>query len=426
LVNWNGTQTIFRYTPSPMPLDPHAIRRHFPLLGQTIDGQPVVYLDNAATTQKPLAVLDAMDRFYRTDNANAHRGMHVLAERSTVAYEGARKTIAIFIGAKRPEEIVFTRNCTEAINLVAKSWGKTFLKKGDVVVLTVLEHHSNIVPWLQLKEEIGIELAWIELDDRGQVRMDDLKKILQKNTVRLVAISGQSNVLGTRIPLEEIIPLAHANNALVFIDGAQLIAHEKIDVSALDADFFAFSGHKVYGPTGIGVLWGKQKLLSSMPPFLGGGMMIHDVEQDRFTPAEIPARFEAGTQPLAEAVGLAAAIDWLSEFSWKDIQAHESALLKQAHASLQTIPGVRILGSKDPADMHGCISFVIDGIHAHDLTEILGRKGICLRAGHHCTQPLHKHLGITASTRLSVGIYNTLEEILTVPPAIAEAVARLS
>ncbi len=414
-----------------MSLDPVSIRDQFPLLAKQIDGNPLIYLDSAATSQKPQAVLDRMDRFYKEENANAHRGMHVLAERATVAYEDARKTVQKFVNAKHADEIVFTKNCTEAINLVAKSWGRTNMQQGDVIVLSILEHHSNIIPWLQLKEERGMELKWIDSDDEGRLNMNQLAGFLSEGNVKMVAITAQSNVLGVRPPLEKIISSAHEHGALVLIDAAQSVAHHPTDVQALDCDFLAFSGHKLYGPTGIGVLYGKRKLLESMPPFLGGGGMIQEVTMDGFTAADVPQRFEAGTQPIAEAVGLAAAIDWLGQYSWTDIEAHEQKLLRAAIDSLRTIPKLRILPSLSPnsevrSPPSGCISFVIDGVHPHDLTEILGRRGICLRAGHHCTQPLHKKLGVAASTRLSVGIYNTVEEITALPPKIAESVDRLS
>lgn len=430
-------------------LDIHEIRRQFPILRQTVESRPLIYLDSAATAQKPITVLDAMTSFYKTENANAHRSMHVLAERATVAYENARGAVRRFIGASRSEEIIFTRNCTEAINLVARTWGNS-LEAGDTIVLSILEHHSNIVPWLQLKEERDINIEWIDIDDDGNLRLDQLDEFLKRGTVKLVAITAQSNVLGVRPPLEIIIEKAHIAGALVLVDAAQAIAHNPICVSpppvypesnrmageglGMGADFLAFSGHKLYGPTGIGVLYGKYELLESLPPFLGGGQMIHEVHTDHFTPADIPARFEAGTQPIAEAVGLHAAIDWIAQFDWKDIGKHEQNLLALAAEELRNINSLRILGSSNkPTSQQannstknaGCMSFVIEGIHPHDLTEILGRQGICLRAGHHCAQPLHRRLGITASTRLSVDIYNTEEEIKAIKPAVLEAMNRL-
>lgn len=417
-----------------MPFDTRAIREQFPILAQTIGGRPLVYLDNAATTQKPTAVLDALRKFYERDNANVHRGMHELAERATVAYEDARATVQQFLHAHHSEEIVFTKGCTEAINIVTRCYGSKRFRKGDAVILTLLEHHSNIVPWLQLKEEHGIELRWVDIDDTGNLLLNQLKDHLHDGKVKLLSITGQSNVLGIRPPLEEIIPLAHAHGALVCVDAAQLVGHHVINVQALDCDFLAFSGHKVYGPTGIGVLYAKAEHLRAMAPWLGGGMMIQEVHLDSYTPADIPAKFEGGTPPIAEAIGLAAAIRWLEQFSRADIEAYERMLLRRAAENLSTVPGLHLLGplsNQQPATCNqqpqpsGCLSFTLDSVHPHDLTHILGSQGICLRAGHHCTQPLHRRLGITASTRLSVAMYNTQEEIDRVAPAVNEVRKKL-
>lgn len=417
-----------------------SIRRQFPILQQKIGKHPLIYLDSAATAQKPQAVLDRMQKFYEEENANVHRGMHVLAERATIAYEHARTSVQQFINARHQDEVIFTKSCTEAINLVARTWGHAHLQEGDVIILSILEHHSNVVPWLQLKEERGIDVKWIDIDDHGHLQMDMLDGFLKEGNVKLVAVTAQSNVLGVRPPLREIITSAHAHGARVLVDAAQSIAHHPTDVQALDCDFLAFSGHKLYGPTGIGVLCGKRDLLQSMPPFLGGGMMIQEVHHDRFTPADVPQKFEAGTPPVAEAVGLAAAIDWLRQYSWESIELHEQLLLVAAVENLRAIPTVHILGDVDYGlritefrhaksvirnFSSGCISFTVDGIHPHDLTEILGRQGICLRAGHHCAQPLHRRLGVTASTRLSVGIYNSVEEIEGIIPTLSAAIGRL-
>lgn len=398
------------------------IRHQFPLLQRRISSHPLTYLDNAATTQKPECVFEAMNVYYRAHNANAHRGMHPLAEEATETYEETRKVVQNFVHARRPEEIVFTKSCTEAINLVAKSWGYANLHPGDRIILTVLEHHSNVIPWLQLKEEIGIELSWIGIDDHGNLRYDQYAEELHHGNIRLVAVTGQSNVLGLQPDLAIIIAGARAVGAQVLIDAAQLISHHPIDVQKLDCDFLAFSGHKLYGPTGIGVLYAKHDLLEKMSPMLGGGGMVQTVDENSFTSLDPPARFEAGTPPVAEAVGLAAAINWLSQFPWKDIIDHEQRLLKHTRELLQSIDGLHVLGPR-PQDLHmsGCLSFTLDDIHPHDLTEILGREGICLRAGHHCAQPLHRRLGVAASTRLSVSLYNTLEEIDRLPAAIAHA-----
>jgi cysteine desulfurase/selenocysteine lyase len=336
-----------------------------------------------------------------------------------------------FLNAKYADEIIFTKSCTEAINLVARSWGEDNLKKGDAIVLSILEHHSNIVPWQQLQERKGIDVLWVDIDDEGTLRYDQLEKYLQNGRVKLVAITALSNVLGIAPDLPKIISLAHKAGALVLLDAAQAIAHIPIDVAALDCDLLAFSGHKLYAPTGVGVLYGKRKILQSMPPFLGGGMMIRNVTTEGFSAADLPAKFEAGTPPIAQAVGLAGAMEWLKQFSWKDIQTHEHELLMHAANSLSKISGLQLLApSKNPEPrtqnlVHGCISFTLDGIHPHDLTEILGRQGIALRAGHHCCMPLHKRLGIPASTRLSVGVYTTEEEINLCAQAIEETRKRL-
>ena len=393
-----------------MPSDVSAIRRQFPILSQKIGGNSLIYLDNAATMQKPAAVLAAMDAFYVTSNANVHRGMHALAEAATDAYEGARVSVQQFLNAKHADEIIFTKSTTEAINLVviSLSRGNTFAK-GDRVILSVLEHHSNIVPWLQLQERKGIEILWLECDDAGHLNMDQLKSFLKSGRVKMLSMTGLSNVLGTRPALAEMIALAHEADALVLVDAAQLAAHEVIDVQKLDCDFLTFSAHKIYGPTGIGVLYGKRNILKDMPPFLGGGMMIGEVTTDHFTPADPPQRFEAGTPPIAEAVGLHAAIDWMSKLKRTEWEAHERDVMNHAIKSLSGISGLHFLSTESHPT--GCTSFIIDGIHPHDLTDLLGKQGICLRAGHHCTQPLHRRFGVTASTRLSVALYNTKEEI---------------
>ncbi|MDD4319820.1 MAG: SufS family cysteine desulfurase [Candidatus Peribacteraceae bacterium] len=402
-----------------MSFDVSAIRRQFPLLSETADGRPPVYLDNAATTQKPRAMLDAMQSFYEHDNANPHRGMHILAERATDAYEGAREAVAGFLNAATPEEIVFTKNATESINIVARGLGAAW-KKGDAVILTRLEHHSNVVPWLILKEEKGIELRWVDMDKDGHLDLSSLDSLLTDGNAKLVTVTALSNVLGIRPPLEEITRRAHAAGAPVLLDAAQSVAHHPTDVQALDCDFLAFSAHKLYGPTGIGILYGKASPLSRLPPLLGGGMMIKEVCEERYVPADIPARFEGGTPPVAEAVGFAAAIRWLGQYAWKDIEAHERKLLALAQKELLTVPGLTILGPQDVTERSGSLSFTVDGIHPHDLTHLLGERGICLRAGQHCTEPLHRHLKLMATTRLSVALYNTEEEIRAVAPAIRE------
>lgn len=382
-----------------------------------------MYLDSAATTQKPAAVLDAMRDFYEHSNANAHRGLHAFADVATEKYEDARATVQQFLSARYSDEIIFTRNATEAINLVAKSWGKANLKKGDVVVLSIAEHHSNIVPWLQLKEEVGIELTWIDIDDEGFLKMDTYDAALAKGNVKLVAITAQSNVLGTRNDIGMIGKKAHDAGANVLVDAAQLVAHvDACDVVAMQCDFLVFSGHKIYGPTGIGVLYARRELLKDMPAFLGGGMMIREVTKDGYTTADAPMKFEAGTMPVADAVGLAAAIDWFRSIHGSDRVRHEQELMTRALEQVQAIDGLSILGTEDATKRHGCIALIIDAIHPHDLTDILGQEGCALRAGNHCAQPLHDRLGINASARLSFGLYNTIDEIDTLIPEIEKAV----
>ncbi len=404
-------------------VDLNVIRRQFPLLESG-----VIYLDNAATTQKPQAVLDAMDQFYTTSNANINRGVHKLAEAATIAYDDARKTVQRFINAKKSHEVIFTRNTTESINLVAKTYARSIFKKGDVIVLTILEHHSNIVPWLQLKDEIGVQIEWVDIDDEGMIDLDHYKKILTDHPVKLVSVSAVSNVLGTRQPIEMMIDLAQKKGAVVMIDAAQMAAHEPIDVQKLNCDFLAFSGHKMYGPTGIGVLYGKEELLDTMPPFLGGGDMIADVRADGFLCAELPRKFEAGTPAIAEAVGLRAAIEWINSIGFDEIQKHEHSLLTHAldlFQKLKTNQPINVLGPSNPSKISGCISFTIDDIHPHDLTQLLSEEGVMLRAGHHCAQLLHKHLKIPASTRLSVGIYNTMEDLDLFATALQKAIGKL-
>lgn len=397
------------------------LRAQFPILDERIDGHALIYLDNAATTQKPIAVLSAMDEYYRHSNANINRGMHVLSERATIAYESARTCIQSLLNAKRREEIIFTRSATEGINLVARSFGEQ-MPEGSTIILTPLEHHANIVPWLQLKERKNIHLAWARCDEAGTIDLPHLTSLLERGNVSLVCVTGMSNVLGVRTPIADIVHRAHEYGARSLIDAAQLAAHQVIDVQALGCDVLVFSGHKLYGPTGIGVLYGREDVLSSMPPFLGGGDMIETVTEEGFTPAELPRRFEAGTPPIAEAVGLAAAIDWLMPIREK-MWEHEASVLAYAAESLPKVSGLRILGPG--SNYRSCISFTIDGLHPHDISEVLGRSGICLRSGHHCAQILHRRLGLSASTRLSVGAYNTHAEIDACIEALEKAKRKL-
>jgi len=393
-----------------MPLNLHEIRKDFPILQRTThDSVPLVYLDSTATSQKPLSVIEAMNNFYRRSNANIHRGVHTLAEESTTMYEQAREKIAKFINAPSARQIIYTRNTTESINLVAYSWARANLKAGDLVILTEMEHHSNLVPWHILQMERGIELDFIPVTDDGLLDLDAYKTLLVRSP-KLVAFTHMSNVLGTINPAREIIRMAHEAGAMTLVDAAQSVPHLKVDVQALDADFLAFSAHKMCGPTGIGALCGKAELLEKMPPFLGGGDMIKEVYLRSFRPNTLPHKFEAGTPAIAEAVGFGAAMDYLTSVGMDAISAHEHDIIDYALVRLEEIPGVKLLGPS--ADKKGGVAaFTFDGVHPHDVAQILDRDGIAVRAGHHCAQPLHERFGIPASTRASFYLYNTKDEV---------------
>lgn len=389
---------------------PESLREDFPILQQKVHGdRPLVFLDNAASTQRPRQVIDVLRRVYERDYANVHRGIHTLSERSTEQYEEAREKVQAFVHATAAEEIVFTSGTTASINLVARSWGDANVRAGDEILLTTMEHHSNLVPWQQLAERTGAVLRHIPITDDGLLMLDEFDRLLSAKT-KLVAVASVSNVLGTVNPVAEIVRRAHAAGALVLVDAAQSVPHRKTDVQALGADFLAFSGHKMLGPSGIGVLYGRRELLDAMPPFLGGGSMINRVYADRFTPAELPAKFEAGTPPIAPAIALGAAIDYLNGVGLDAIDRHEHELVRYAYERLREIEGLRILG---PALEHraSLVSFVLAQPHSHDVAQLLDQQGIAVRAGHHCTQPLHDRLGITASTRASFYLYNTPAEI---------------
>jgi cysteine desulfurase/selenocysteine lyase len=396
-------------------LDVARVRADFPALHQQVNGRPLVYLDNAATTQKPQAVLDALLGFYSRDCANVHRGVHALSQRATDAYEGARETVARFLNA-RPREIVFTRGTTEAINLVAYSYGSR-LSPGDEILITELEHHSNIVPWQMLAERTGARLRVAPIDDRGEIILEEFQRLLGPRT-RIVAVAHVSNALGTVNPVEEICRLAHTYGARVLVDGAQAVPHQAVDVRALDCDFYAFSGHKIYGPTGIGVLFGRWELLEAMPPYQGGGDMIRSVTFEKTLYNDPPYRFEAGTPHIAGAIGLAAAIEYVTRLGLEEIRRHEQQLLEAATRALEEIPGVRIVGTA--AHKAAVVSFVLDGVHPHDVATVLDHEGVAVRAGHHCAQPLMERFGLPATTRASFALYNTLEEV----DALAQAVRR--
>ncbi len=390
-------------------LDP-TLRGDFPIFRKEMAGHPLVFLDNAASTQRPAAVIDAISHVYQNDYANVHRGIHTLSERSTELYEQAREKVQAFIGAERAHEVLFTQGTTGSINCVARSWGDANLRPGDEILLTQMEHHSNLVPWQQAAERTGARLRHLPLTEDGRIEVGALDQLLSERT-RLVAFTAVSNVLGTINPVTEITRKAHTAGAVVLVDAAQSVPHRPTDVCQWDADFVAFSGHKMLGPSGVGVLYGKEALLEAMPPFLGGGSMIDEVRLDSFTPAELPAKFEAGTPPIVPAIGMSAAIDYLTRIGLESIGAHERCLTQYAYEQMRTIDGLRILG---PAPEHrtSLVSFAFERIHAHEFAQVLNdRFGIAVRAGHHCTQPLHALLGITASTRASFYLYNTLEEI---------------
>jgi len=394
--------------PAAAPFDVAAVRADFPILQERVNGRPLVYLDNAATTQKPRSVIDTEAAYYRHDNANVHRGVHTLSQRATDAYEAARGTIARFIGARDPGEIVYTRGTTDGINLVAQSFARPALAPGDEIVISAMEHHSNIVPWQLVCGQTGAVLKIAPVDDAGELIVDAYAALLGPRT-RLVAITHVSNALGTITPIARIIALAHARNVPVLVDGAQAVAHLPVDVQALDCDFYAFSGHKIFAPTGIGVLYGKASRLDRMPPYQGGGDMIRSVTFERTEYNDIPYKFEAGTPNIAGAIALGAAIDYVRNVGIEAIDAHERDLLAYATACVSQIPGLRIIGTaKEKA---GILSFTLDGVHAHDVGTILDHEGVAIRAGHHCAMPVMAQFGIAGTARASFALYNTREEV---------------
>jgi cysteine desulfurase/selenocysteine lyase len=413
-----------------MTLDVARIRKDFPILERTVrDGQPLIYLDSANTSQKPRQVLDTLADFYERHNANIHRATHQLGEEATAAYEGARATVARFIGAAGPAEVVFTKNVSEAINLVAYSMGNATaagqhgrfaLGPGDEIVITEMEHHSNIVPWQLLCQRTGATLRWFRVTPEGRLDTSDIDGLITERA-KLIALTHQSNVLGTINPVRAIADRAHAAGALVLVDAAQSVPHMPVDVAALGADFLGFTGHKMCGPTGIGVLWGRRELLEEMPPFLGGGEMIEDVRMERSTYAPPPHKFEAGTMPIAEAPTLAAAIGYLGEIGLPAIREYEHGLITHALQALREVDGLRILGPAEDVDRGAAISFTVDGVHPHDMSQVLDSRGIAVRAGHHCAWPLHRAMGVQASTRASFYLYNTHEEADALAAGIREA-----
>ncbi len=402
--------------------DIKGIRAQFPILSRKVKGKNLVYLDNAATAQKPLAVIDALVHYYSHYNANIHRGLHTLADEATTAYEASRTAVKDFVGASSPDEIIFTKGTTDSINLVAHSWGKSFLQEGDEIIITSLEHHANIVPWQMIAAEKKAILRVIPIDDNGILDMEAFKAMLGPKT-KFVSVIHVSNALGIINPVEEIIRLAHAQHAVVLVDGAQSSVHLDIDVQTLGCDFYVFSGHKIYGPTGVGVLYGRRDLLESMPPYQGGGEMIKEVRFEYTTYNELPFKFEAGTPNIADVIALKAGIDFINSIGKPAIRKHEEMLLEYATAQLKDISGLRIIG--DVKNKVSVISFIIDGVHPQDLAILLDNQGVAVRTGHHCTQPLMHRLGIVGTTRASFAAYNTIEEIDVLVEALNKSLKML-
>jgi len=398
--------------------DVQAIRRDFPILSRQVHGKPLVYLDNGASAQKPQCVIDAVSRAYAEEYANVHRGLHYLSNLATERFEAARETVRGFLNAASTDEIIFTRNATEAINLVAYSFGQAFIGEGDEIIVSLLEHHSNIVPWHFLRERKGAVLKWIPVDDDGQLIIEEFEKLLTPRT-KIVAVTHMSNALGTIVPVREIIRIAHAHGVPVLVDGSQAAVHMPVDVRALDADFYVFTGHKTYGPSGIGVLYGKREWLEKLPPFLGGGEMVGEVSLERITYAEPPHRFEAGTPPIVQAIGLAEALTYMDRVGRERIAAHEARLLQYATERLSAIEGLRIIGTAK--EKGALVSFELAGVHAHDLAQIIDRYGVAVRAGTHCAQPILQRFGVMSTCRASFAMYNTLEEVDVLAEALEKA-----
>lgn len=407
---------------STLPYDVHAIRSEFPILERKVKGKPLVYFDNAATSQKPTQVIDAIAHYYSHYNANIHRGLHTLADEATAAFEASRMAVQQFIQATHHEEIIFTKGTTESINLIANAWGNAFLQAGDEIIISSLEHHANIVPWQMIAERKGAQIKVIPIDANGIIDVDAFKNLLSSKT-KMVSIVHASNALGIINPVKEIIQLAHQHGALAMIDGAQSAVHLDINVQELDCDFFAFSGHKIYGPTGIGILYGKKELLESIPPYQGGGEMIKEVTFEKTTYNELPFKFEAGTPNIADAIALKYAIDFINRIGKASIRQHEEELLKYATHQLKQIPGLHIKG--DVAQKVSVISFVMEGIHPQDLAVLLDNQGIAVRTGNHCAQPLMQCLGVVGTTRVSFAAYNTIEEIDILIAALNKSIKML-
>ena len=403
--------------------DIDAIRADFPILSREVYGKPLVYLDNGASAQKPQAVIDAVTRCYSEEYANVHRGLHFLSNTATDNFEAARETVRRFLNAPSIDNVIFTRSSTEAINLVAQSYGSMVLKEGDEIILSIMEHHSNIVPWNFFRERLGVVIKWAPVDDDGNLLMEEFEALLSERT-KIVAITQMSNALGTIVPVKDVIEKAHAAGAKVLVDGSQSAVHMPIDVQDLDVDFFAMTGHKLYGPSGIGVLYGKPELLDAMPPYMGGGEMIKDVTMDGVTYGVPPHKFEAGTPPIAQAIGLGAALDYMDSIGRDKIAAHEDALKNYAHEKLSGINSLRIIGQAK--DKGAIVSFEMKGIHAHDISMVIDRSGVAVRAGTHCAQPLLTRFGVTSTCRASFGLYNRKEEVDALAEALMKAQAFFS
>jgi cysteine desulfurase / selenocysteine lyase len=396
-------------TASSLPRSIEEIRAEFPILAREVHGEPLAYLDNGATAQKPLAVIDTLDRYWREHNANVHRGVHTLSEEATSLYEGARDTIASHLGADR-REVVFVRNATEALNLVAYSWARQNISSRDRIVVTEMEHHSNVVPWYQVAKERDADLDWVPIDEEGRLDLEALSSLLERGP-KLVCVAHVSNVLGTINPIPEIARMAHDAGALLVVDGAQAGPKLELDMAELGADFYAITAHKMYGPTGVGALFGRRDLLEEMPPFIGGGSMIRKVSKELITWADLPAKFEGGTPAIAEAIGFGAAVGWLDELGLPAVHDAETELGSYALERIAEVPGLTVFGPPPGDDRGGIVSFAMDGVHAHDVSEILDRHGVAVRAGHHCAQVLMQRLGVPATTRASLAVYNTRDEV---------------
>ena len=414
----NSTAQHLRVVSSSKPFDVDTIRTDFPILYREVNDKPLVYLDSAASAQKPRAVIEAMDHCLRFEYANVHRGIHYLSNTATQRYEDAREATRRFLNASDVDEIIFTKNATEAVNLVAYAWGMDNIQEGDEIILSIMEHHANIVPWHFLRERKGAVIKWVPVSDTGEFLFEEFEKLITPRT-KMIAMTHMSNVLGTVVPIADVTRLAHSKGIPVLVDGAQSAVHMAVDVQELDVDFFAFTGHKVYGPSGIGVLYGKKEWLSKLPPFLGGGAMIESVSTDEVTYGPTPTRYEAGTPPIVEAVGLGAALDYMMQIGRREIAAYEHELVTYAHERLDELNWLTVYGSAPGKG--GIISFTMDGLHPHDISMVVDRSGVAIRAGHHCAQPLMDHFGVPAMCRASFGLYNTKQDVDTLVDALKKA-----